>query len=1723
MYVSRSVWKKGIALGLAVVMALPLSGGTFSQASAKSVKKIVLSNPKVKTLSLKKGESFQLKVKTSPNGMAKKIAYKSSKKSVVSVNSKGKLKAKKVGKATITIYSKGKTSKKVKLSVTVYKKMKKVKAITLSKKSCVLQPQETIRLKAKITTQKATVQTICWTSSKKTVATVNQRGVVTAKKEGTVQISAYAKDGRGAKAVCKITVKKARPTEPTATVKPTDVPKPTIDPLLTTQKEGAFTVAAKNSAVDIFVDANGKDYDGLSLVASSVAGDIALVSQENATARVVSSAEQMKEYAIIAGSIGNNSVIDSLIMENKIDVSEVQGKRETYRISVVSNPTEHVKKAIVVAGSDKRGTIYGMYHISEKMGVSPWVYWGDAIPEKAETVYLDENELDTTSKEPSVKYRGIFLNDEAPSLTSWTRKKFGGYNEKFYKNVYELILRCKGNYLWPAMWSNTFSEDGKSSKIANAELADQYGIVMGTSHHEPLCRAGVEWQNKYRKYGTSNAWNFNTNEAAITKFWQDGVDRNKKFENIYTLGMRGESDSALSGTKEENIALLKKVITAQKKILAENQLQDAPKVLTVYKEVEDFWHGTANAEGLKKWSELDDVTIMLCDDNFGNMRTLPTKEDQKRKGGWGMYYHFDYHGGPTSYEWVNTIQLEKVWEQMNMAYEHGIDDIWIVNVGDLKPMEMNISYFLDMAYDYDTWGTNGKNKVTEYREKWVNQQFGRALNEDQIKEVESLLDDYTWLNGSGKPESINSTTYHATNYNEGRDMLERIEDMMSRAEKCKKYIPDDLQAAYFQLVYFPTVASANVTRMQIYSGLNKYFAEQKSAAANLYAVKIQEAIELDKELQNTYNKDMPGVGNKWQGMMSSPHVGYVTWNSDGWSYPQPVWVKTSGTAKMLVTVENQKESIQCSEEGTLHDFTNINQESYTVTVSNMGGEAFDYSLSPSVDWIRLSKKNGHVMMQDAFEVWVDWDKVKEDTSGKITISCGEEQIVLNVNARVYNTSSLQKNTFIYANGYASILPGDFVAKGNGKNGTSVAVFDGYGKTGQAVKILPTNVQQSENMADAAYLEYLVQVETAGEYKLTVYTGPSNNLDRDNVAITYGYSVNGSEIVEKSTVDPNSFLAGEYSGSWANDVKVNGRKQENDIALNAGINTIRIYAPDPAFLLQKLVVSQNSVADSNAGPSESYYVGKKLLQSSVLAGVVADCQAVPGEIVATAYHNSDNKGEVLTAKSGAEYEYDVIVTDEDSYRIGVRSKSSAGAQVKLSLDDQELGTIQIGKNEQIYEISELKELAVGKKQLKMTIVAGEANISGIVLKTRDRVAVPGSFDAAGHEESGQKEGSLTAEKGKDYYYSALAEKDEFYKFSIRGRSADHATVTLYWNKEKIGSVQLTEESTTYLLDNPIDIEPGVGSIRLRVSGGEAVIESISSETFDSDVRLPIGISASSELEGYEASKVYDEDTSTSWKPSDSDNEKTITLDFKNAYTIDRFALHQTGDGVEKYVVQTFLHDEWKIIYTGSKVENGKEIFLQGNEPIECEKLRFTFTGKQIEINELLVTPYTNWAMKGKVTLSGLNMNGRDAILVPEDIIDGDRISKGMETDAGTSTDRDRHSVTLTFSAPIMMNAVRLITLQENEAETAGTGKIPDLDMLSGKGQFSYRISYFDGTQWIEIGATQKPDEGLNPKVFTEFVLKRKVKASKIRVEIYTSYWIRINELEAVEMQKFNVVE
>lgn len=1608
---------------LAIVVVLVSATGPAPTLAAKSqsVKSISLKKPIIKKLALKKGEKFLLKVNVKPTALKKEIKYSSSKKSVVSVNKNGKLTAKKPGKSTVTIASKTKPVRRVKIKVTVYKKFNQAKKVVLNKKKATIVVGNKMQLKATVKPQKATVKKVTYVSSKKKVASVSKKGIVTAKKAGKTKITAYAEDGRGAKAVCKLTVKSAD--DPSGTDTPasqppagkTDTPvsqppaeasgapaaTPSEMPELSKDKVG-ITYAGKTAS--IYIDEKGEDFQGLKLVASSFAKDVSMVAADGSEPEILTKAEELAGTTIIAGTIGNNDIIDSMITAGTLDVTEIQGKWETYKIQVVENPVDNVNQAIIVVGSDKRGTIYGIYHISELMGVSPWVYWGDAVPDTKEEIVFNNSELNITSKEPSVKYRGIFLNDEAPSLTGWVKNKFGGYNEEFYQLVYELILRCKGNYLWPAMWSDTFSEDGKSKPIANAELADQYGIVMGTSHHEPLCRAGVEWQNTYKKYGDSNLWDFNENSGAITKFWEDGVKRNKAYENIFTLGMRGEADSSLGGGLEENIELLKNVITTQKEILSDNNLSDAPQVLTVYKEVEDYWHGTEEIPGLKSWSTLDDVTIMLCDDNFGNMRTLPTEAERDRKGGWGMYYHFDYHGGPTSYEWVNTVEINKIWEQMTMAYDYGIDNIWIVNVGDLKPMEMNISYFLDLAYDYDTYGKNGLNKAEDYMKQWVGQQFGKSLNEAQKEGVVSILEDYTWLNGSCKPETLKSSTYHVTNYNEAMEVLGRIEQMSNKAEECKELIPEDLQAAYFELVYFPAMASANVAKIQIYSGLNEYYYELGSAAANLYAVLLEQAIERDQELEEIYNSEMPGVGTKWKYMMSSPHVGFVTWDSTGWGYPESKWLTLPDNAGMLVSLQNQEGAVSKGEK-TLDDFTSMNQESYTVSVTNSGSEAFSYTVSPSDEWIKVSKSVGRVTMQDSFEVSVDWSMVTEDKVGEITVEGADTSVTIVVNARVYDTKNLAEKTYVYANGYASILAGNYVASVAGADGAQFKKIDKYGKMGQAVKVFPSNVSYVDRGEQAPYTEYQVYMEEAGTYKLTAYTAPSNNVDRDTISIRFGLSANDGAMEVVDTINGANFEPGAYSGSWTTDVKMNGRKKEIEVELREGVNTIRFYAIDPALVLQKLVVSEGPVKDSHFGPAESYFAGKTTDAKTAVTGPSFDRSAFPGIVNAASYEGSMAPEEPsLTVKEGDEYSYPVIVTEENMYQMALSAHSEKGAVVKL-----------------------------------------------------------------------------------------------------------------LWDGKEIGSTEIAAEDTIYWINADINMTPGEGILSLVVQSGQVQIDYIKAKGKETAGAQSVFISTSSEIKGHEAVLAYDGETKTTWKAAASDPKPSITFDFDEEYSIDRFALSQNGNGVTGYEVQILDGENFRTVYKGDEIINGAVVFIQGKEVIKSQKVRFVFEGTDVEISEISLTPYTNWAMEDNVKLSGEKNTG-GSVDVPDSIADGDRITKGMEASVGASTDSKRHIVTMEFSQMRTIDTVRIVSLQKSESEAAGKGGIPDLGMTSDRAQYSYRVSYYDGAGWKEIGATVRPSSG-DSKVFNEFELKKAVQATAIRVEVYTSNWIRINELEAVQTQKF----
>lgn len=644
-----------------------------------------------------------------------------------------------------------------------------------------------------------------------------------------------------------------------------------------------FTLVDKLPA-QIYINPADKNYKGIRIAAKAFAGDVFHVTGKKP--ELIEREEDLKGSAIVVGTMAENALMKRAVENGSLSLAEIDGKWECYKTVLLDGN-------LLISGSDKRGCIYGIYRLSELIGVSPWVWFADVTPKKQDTLVFTKEELECVSKEPSVKYRGIFINDESPSFTGWAYGKFGALNDKMYSHIFELILRLKGNYLWPAMWGNVFSEEGSEHPQDNIRVADEYGVVMGTSHHEPMCRAGEEWRHLWQQYTDKYNWDFAVNREGISKFWEDGIRRNKPYESVITVGMRGEADSALAGGLQYNIDLLKDIILTQKKQLKAEGLDDVPKMLVVYKEVEKYWNGDDTSEGLKDWkladgtSPLDDVVIMLCEDNYGNVRSLPVTEKLKNhKGGFGMYYHFDYNGGPRGYMWLNVMQLEKTWEQLSQTYDCGVRDIWIVNVGDLKPMEMQISYYMDLAYDFETYGTNGSVTPGEYYLQFTKQQFSYGVSEVNQAQIAGLLAGYSKLNAICKPEYMRENIYSIENFGEAKGMLDFALFLMEGAELIRREIPAELADAYEQLVYYPVTASANVVALYIYSAYNKYYAEKGDARANGFAALVEEAIQKDKELMHHYNEVMSG--GKWNKMMSQPHLGYVSWNAENCAPPTPI-------------------------------------------------------------------------------------------------------------------------------------------------------------------------------------------------------------------------------------------------------------------------------------------------------------------------------------------------------------------------------------------------------------------------------------------------------------------------------------------------------------------------------------------------------------------------------------------------------------------------------------------------------------------------------------------------------------------------------------------------------------------------------------------------------------------------------------------------------------------
>ncbi|GAB6091712.1 glycosyl hydrolase 115 family protein [Spirochaeta dissipatitropha] len=896
---------------------------------------------------------------------------------------------------------------------------------------------------------------------------------------------------------------------------------------------------------------------------------------------------------LIFGTIGKSQELETLATAGIINLEKIRDKREVYGFFVLDHK-------IVIAGSDKRGTIYGLFHLSELLGVSPLINWAQTVPARKSSFELTA-EHTIISKEPSVRYRGFFINDEWPAFGNWANHNFGGLNASMYEQVFELLLRLKGNYLWPAMWASRFSDDGPG--LANAELADELGVIMGASHHEPCCRAGEEYKHLRGPdsiYGDS--WNFRANQDGITRFWQDGLKRNGRFENVITVGMRGEADTAILGKQaslKDNIDLLRDVISTQNRLIkanVNNDLQEVPRMLALYKEVEPYFYGDEHTQGLMDDPELEGVTLMLCDDNHGNLRTLPTESMRSHKGGYGMYYHFDYHGSPYSYEWLNTTYLPKVKEQMTMAYDFGIRELWVVNVGDIMTNEFPLSYFLDLAYDFDTYS---KQQVTtsSYTETWVRHQFPTLSSENHAK-ISEIITGYTKLAHLRRTESLQPDTFHPQNFSEADLILAKAEAIIDQAEQLKKQLPENVYPSFFSQAYFPACGTMNVLRMQLLSGKNHWFARHGAIAANKYAQKVKECYNFDQKLITECDTVADG---RWYAMGWSEHFGFTHWCEGENQYPVYMYVEPTRKQRLVVWAEGT--SIATSgQEWTkkplkVTSFRNPEKHRAIIYMADCSTStpgisiALTSELDSGNQWLSHEVETDQEYGIHKLILSIDRDRLAK-TSNPFQIlyvnyedgAGGKNSIEIQIDAEIPDLS-FGSGTFIQTEDYISIEAKDFKEIHMGKTGR-FEVLHGYGKTDSAVKAFPT-WEYFTDPGTAPGVEYHFVPEKAGQYVIDFYMNPSNPVAKDN-RLEFSYTLNDDQARLVAVVGPD-FAVGDDQEPWSSDVSNNIRISRVQATCKTGLNKLNIQAVTPGFVLEKIVVFQEGtqLPESYLGPPKTF--------------------------------------------------------------------------------------------------------------------------------------------------------------------------------------------------------------------------------------------------------------------------------------------------------------------------------------------------------------------------------------------------------------------------------------------------------------------------------------------------------------------------------------------------------
>lgn len=947
---------------------------------------------------------------------------------------------------------------------------------------------------------------------------------------------------------------------------------------------GAISLAGAPIVVD------HQDFDGIRIAAASLAKDIARVTGEEAA--TVTSEQSPSPCVIIVGSVQRSRLIRRMASNGSIDFTIVQGKWETWCTALVNAPWDGCASALVICGSDKRGTIFGVYSLSEQIGVSPWYWWADVPVKRSPSIYALD--VQTMQGPPSVKYRGIFINDEAPALSAWVHDKYGPkYNSEFYKRVFELLLRLKANFLWPAMWfgyphpGNSFFMDDP----LNQELADTYGIVVSTSHHEPMQRAMNEWFDEPYKE-PEQSWNWTKNKEKITKYFAEGVQRASSFESVITIGMRGDGDREMEVENPQQV--LKDVLSTQRHIL--NDVyggEDAvPQLIALYKEVQEYYENGLEIP--------EDVTLLFADDNFGTIRRLPTEAERMRRGGAGVYYHLEYVGEPRSYKWLNSNSLAKVWQQLDQAKRRGADQIWIFNVGDIKPLEVPLTFAMSLAWDTDAMALGD---LPAFLEPFTARTFGCDLAAPSA----NILLKYDKLIALRKHEHVEPETFSLVNYSEADNILSSWEALLNDAEVLSSRLPPDTKPSFFQLVLHPIKASYIYMSLQICRGKNALYAKQRRNTANDFFNKSVSLFKADFQLSQEYHTLLNG---KWNHIMRQPHLGFrELWHAPSRDMISGLCLVQAGqesnpiVGNVGVAVEGS-EGVRpglCNEESdrthpsrrdlvsgvTLPIMEPYGPDSRYFELYMRGPRALTWEVTSPVEWMPVHARgtlDPTVEGQDPLiQVTVDWKSAPKDFDDEVLLvlqsDLGDyEHIHVPVKHRSLPPSFVGH---VEADRVLSIPAARFANKDT----------PGYWRhpylgreTNGAISF---RMQPDSGLKGCELLYPFYTFTSTTKASLHLYFTLTLDVHSTSPAV-YGFSLDGKDMeMHRLVQQPNK--AGELPPQWLESVMdcVWTKKHEVDLCV-AGGHTLKILLQDENMALEKIVVDVGGVRESYLGPPESFY-------------------------------------------------------------------------------------------------------------------------------------------------------------------------------------------------------------------------------------------------------------------------------------------------------------------------------------------------------------------------------------------------------------------------------------------------------------------------------------------------------------------------------------------------------